>query len=97
VPGNTRKEVVIVKCITASGRIISGASEIHSLLFPNARVEKGDVVVEGNASLNRCIIDRNVRVPALETIGLDRAKDGKRFTISEKGIVVVPQGYRFRP
>jgi glucose-1-phosphate adenylyltransferase len=107
VPGSTGTEAVIVNCIMASGSIISGASVIHSILFPNARVEEGavveasllfdDVVVGENASLNRCIIDKNVRVPAGETIGLDRAKDGERFTISEKGIVVVPQGYRFRP
>ena len=107
VPGNTGKEAVIVNCILASGIIISGASVIHSILFPSARVEEGavveasllfnDVVVEENARLNRCIIDKNVRVPAGETIGLDRAKDAGRFAISEKGIVVVPQGYRFRP
>lgn len=107
VPGNTGTEAAIVNCILASGSIIIGASVIHSILFPNARVEEGalveasllfnGVVVERNASLKRCIIDKNVRVPAGETIGLDRARDADRFTISEKGIVVVPQGYRFKP
>jgi glucose-1-phosphate adenylyltransferase len=107
VAGESGKEAVIVNCILASGIIISGGSVIHSILFPNSRVEEGavveeslifeNVVVEPNARLNRCIVDKNVRIPAGETINLDRESDTKRFTISEQGIIVVPEGYRFKP
>lgn len=106
VAGESGKEAVIVNCILASGIIISGGSVIHSILFPNSRVEEGavveesllfeNVVVEPNARLNRCIVDKNVRIPAGEIINLDREIETKRFTISEQGIVVVPENYRFK-
>jgi len=89
----------------ASGTIISGGSVIHSILFPNTRVEEGAVVeasllfegvtVGTGASLKKCIIDKRVRIPAGETIGLDPVKDAERFTVSERGVIVVPQGYHF--
>jgi glucose-1-phosphate adenylyltransferase len=40
-------------------------------------------------------MDKNVIVPDQEQIGYDLEKDKARFTVSEKGIVVVPKGYRF--
>jgi glucose-1-phosphate adenylyltransferase len=40
-------------------------------------------------------VDKNVIIPDRERIGYDMKKDRQRFTVSEKGIVVVPKGYRF--
>ena len=107
VAGESGKEAVIMNCILASGIIISGGSVTHSILFPNSRVEEGavvessllfdDVVVGPDAHLKNCIVDKNVHIPAGETIGLDRIKDAERFTISGQGIVVVPAGYCFEP
>ncbi|MEJ2109327.1 MAG: sugar phosphate nucleotidyltransferase, partial [Acidobacteriota bacterium] len=106
VAGESGQEAVITNCILASGIIISGGSVTHSILFPNTRVEEGavvessllfnNVVVGPNAHLERCIVDKNVRIPAGEVIGLDRAKDEERFTVSDQGIVVVPEGYGFK-
>ena len=105
VPGASGSEGVFINSIVAGGTIIAGGSVQHSILFP--RVHVGDeaivrdsilfegVAVGKNARLNHCIIDKNVRVPAGERIGLDTEKDARRFTISPKGIVVVPKGYRF--
>jgi glucose-1-phosphate adenylyltransferase len=45
----------------------------------------------------KCVADKNVFIPAGETIGLDRAGDAERFTVSEQGVIVVPEGYRFEP
>jgi len=36
-----------------------------------------------------------VEIPEGERIGFNPDQDGERFTRSEKGIVVVPRGYRF--
>lgn len=107
VAGDSGREAVIVNCILASGIIISGGSVKQSILFPNARVNEGavveasllfdNVVVERDARLRKCIIDKNVCIPAGETIGLDRKRDAERFTISDQGVVVVPEGYSFNP
>ncbi|MGD8593252.1 MAG: glucose-1-phosphate adenylyltransferase, partial [Gammaproteobacteria bacterium] len=59
-----------------------------SLLFEGVRVGKG-------CRLTNCIVDKNVIIPDRERIGYEMEKDRKRFTVSEKGIVVVPKGYKF--
>ena len=53
------------------------------------------VEVGSNARLDNCIIDKEVSIPPGETIGVDRDRDAQRFTISPRGVVVVPRGYRF--
>jgi len=58
-----------------------------SILFDHVTVGRG-------AKLRRCIVDKDVSIPAGETIGYDPEKDS-RFTRSDKGIVVVPKEYRF--
>ena len=45
--------------------------------------------------MKRCIIDKNVVVPAGEVIGVDLATDRQRFLISDNGIVVIPKRYKF--
>jgi glucose-1-phosphate adenylyltransferase len=41
------------------------------------------------ARLQNCIVEKGVAVPAGERIGFDLARDAERFTVSERGIVVV--------
>ncbi len=105
VVGKSGKEAIILNCMLASGTVISGSSVTHSILFPNTRVEEGAVVeasllfegvtVGAGASLKKCIVDKYVQIPAGATIGLDPVKDAERFTVSERGVTVVPSGYRF--
>ncbi len=105
VAGKSGKEASIVNCLLASGTVISGGSIKHSILFPNSRVEEGAVVetsllfegahVGAESSLKRCIVDKHVKIPPGEKIGHDPVKDRERFTVSERGIVVVPKGFRF--
>jgi glucose-1-phosphate adenylyltransferase len=99
------REAEIVNCMLASGTLIVGGTLRHVILFPNVRVEEGAVVensllfegvtVEEGAQLQRCIIDKHVVIPAGERIGFDRMRDAERFTVSERGIVVVAKEYRF--
>jgi len=89
----------------ASGTIIIGGTLRHVILFPNVRVEEGavgessilfhGVTVGEGAHLQRCIIEKHVVIPAGEQIGFDPDRDAQRFTVSDRGIVVVPKGYRF--
>jgi len=105
VPGRSGREAEIVNCMLASGTLIVGGTLRHDILFPNVRVEEGAVVensllfhgvaVGEGAQLQRCIIEKHVVIPAGERIGFDRARDAERFTVSDRGIVVIPKGYRF--
>ena len=105
VPGRSGREAEIVNCMLASGTLIVGGTVRHAILFPNVRVEEGAVVensllfqgvaVGEGAELLRCIVDKHVVVPAGERIGFDVARDAERFTVSDRGIIVVGKGYRF--
>ena len=105
VPGASGSEGVFINSIVAGGTIIAGGSVQHSILFPRVHVGDEavvresilfeDVEVGDEARLGNCIVDKDVRIPAGETIGFDRDRDAARFTVSPKGIVVVPKGYRF--
>jgi glucose-1-phosphate adenylyltransferase len=104
VHGKSGREAEIVNCMLASGTLIVGGTLRHAILFPNVRVEEGAVVedsllfegvtVEEGAQLKRCIIDKHVVIPAGEKIGFNRARDAERFTVSDRGIVVVGKGSR---
>ncbi|MEW8305843.1 MAG: hypothetical protein AB2695_01955 [Candidatus Thiodiazotropha endolucinida] len=60
----------------------------NSILFDGVKV--GDRV-----QLENCIVDKGVVIPAGERIGFDQARDAARFSVSPKGVVVVPKDYRF--
>ncbi len=52
-------------------------------------------MVASGARVNRCIIDKNVIIPRGVSVGFDRDADAQRFTISDRGIAVIPKGYQF--
>jgi glucose-1-phosphate adenylyltransferase len=105
VHGRSGREAEIVNCMLASGTLIVGATLRHAILFPNVRVEEGALVEDSllfpgvtvgeGAQVKRCIIDKLVQIPPGERIGFDLARDAQRFTVSDRGIVVIPKGYRF--
>ncbi len=105
VPGASGDEGIFINSIIAGGTVIAGGSVQHSVLFSmvyvgdEAMVENSllfdGVRVGDGASLRNCIVDKYVQIPPGEQIGYDLEKDRARFTVSEKGVVVVPKGYRF--
>jgi glucose-1-phosphate adenylyltransferase len=91
--------------LLCAGSIVSGAHVERSIISPDVLVHHDahvtdsivcpGVTVMPGARVNRCIIDKNVVIPAGIRIGFDRAADAERFTISDRGITVIPKGYVF--
>lgn len=85
--------------MVAPGCIISGGTVRNSVLSTGVHVEEG-ATVEGSvlmpgvrvgkgAVVRHAILDKNVKVREGEILGVDRARDAERFTVSAGGVVVV--------
>lgn len=107
IPGDRGQDGWLTNSILCGGTVVAGATVKSSVLSSRVRVEEGAMVEESllldkvtvgaGAILRRCIVDKGVRIPPGETIGVDLEKDRQRFTVSEHGVIVVPKGYRFAP
>jgi glucose-1-phosphate adenylyltransferase len=74
------------RSILSPGVRVNSFSEVDgSVLFENVDIGR-------NAVVRRAVIDKNVRVPDGEQIGVDLERDRKRFTVSEDGVVVIEKG-----
>jgi glucose-1-phosphate adenylyltransferase len=107
VPGEDGNEGIFINSIAAGGVVVAGGSVQHSILFPHVFVDDEALIYDAlllngvkvgkGAQIQHCIVDKGVEIPDGEQIGFDRELDSRRFTISEKGVVVVPKGYHFPP
>ncbi|GAD79991.1 glucose-1-phosphate adenylyltransferase [Vibrio ezurae] len=105
VPSITGNQGISINSIVANGVVISGGSVQRSILSSNVKISDGatimnsilfdDVKIGEHCELRNCIIDKHVSVPNGTKIGYDLQQDRERFTISDQGIVVVPEGYHF--
>jgi glucose-1-phosphate adenylyltransferase len=96
---------IATNSLVSEGSIISGGRIDKSILSPRVRINsyshiEESILFEGvevgrNVRLRRCIIDKNIRIPAGEEIGWDIEADKKRFVVTDDDIVVVPKGYVF--
>lgn len=91
--------------LVANGCIISGGRIHRSVLSPRCRINSFSeieecVLFEGvqvgrHTKLRRCIVDKDVEVPTGIQVGFDRAADLARgFSVTERGITVIPKGAR---
>ena len=88
--------------IVGPGTIISGGSVDYSVVASDVRVGAGSqvhasVIMPGvrigrNAMVRNAILDKNVVVPDGASVGVDRAADRARYTVTESGITVVGKG-----
>ncbi len=88
-----------VNSMVTGGCIISGAYVTNSLLSTEVRIDEGSrvessvllpgVTVGRDCQLRRCIMDEQCIVPDGMRIGHDPYADGKRFYVTERGVVLV--------
>lgn len=101
----TGNEGIFINSIIANGVINSGGSVHHSIIFCNVRIHDSATVADSiifdgvevgeGCELVNCIVDKHVRIPPNTKIGVNKVEDAKRFHVSEKGIVVIPESYEF--
>lgn len=92
---------IALDSLVSGGCIISGGRVQSSVLSPNVRVNSysevydsilmEDVDIGRHAKIKRAIIDKGVHVPEGMRIGYDLDVDRKLFTVTDKGIVVIPK------
>ncbi|MFT5505086.1 MAG: glucose-1-phosphate adenylyltransferase [Gammaproteobacteria bacterium] len=105
VSGCSGTEGVFINSMLAGGTVVSGGNVDHSILFQNVFIDDQTIVsncvifsnvkVGKKVRLNNCIIDKHVVIPDGEVIGFDASRDKERFTVTDNGIVVIPEDYHF--
>jgi glucose-1-phosphate adenylyltransferase len=105
VSSDTGNEGIFINSIIANGVVNSGGSVHHSILSANVRINDGVTIADSilfdgvqvgkNSQLQNCIVDKHVKVPPNTRIGFNPTDDAQRFHISESGVVVIPESYRF--
>jgi glucose-1-phosphate adenylyltransferase len=105
-PAVLKGDAVTRYCVVSPGCVIEeGAIVEHSILSPGVYIGKGAVVrrsillhrvrVSEGCHLEKVIVDEDVTIPQGEQIGVDLERDRKRFTVTERGVVIVPVGVAF--
>jgi glucose-1-phosphate adenylyltransferase len=105
-PAVLKGDAVTRFCVVSPGCVIEeGAIVEHSILSPGVYIGKGAVVrrsillhrvrVSEGCHLEKVIVDEDVAIPQGEQIGVDLERDRKRFTVTERDVVIVPVGVAF--
>lgn len=85
-PGSAVRGATVVRSILSDKVVVEpGALVTDSLLFEGVRVGEG-------AQVQRAIVDKDVLIPPGDEIGFNLERDRQRFTVTEKGVVVIPKG-----
>lgn len=89
--------------LVGAGSIISGAVVRNSVVGCNVIVESGsqvdecvimdDVVVGRNCIIKKAIIDKSNTIPDGTEIGIKPRVDADRFTLTPRGITVIPRSF----
>jgi glucose-1-phosphate adenylyltransferase len=93
--------------MVSPGCVLSGGQAVRSVLSPHVRINSfasvedsilfENVTVGRHARVRRAIIDKDVSIPEGMTIGYDRELDGRRFTVTDGGLVVISKGTVISP
>ncbi len=104
--GEASQALQVVDSIISGGCVVAGGTVIRSVLSPNVHVGEdsriGDsVLLDGvrvgrRARVRKAIVDQDVFIPDGFSVGFDPEQDGKRFTISDGGVVIVPKRIKLK-
>jgi glucose-1-phosphate adenylyltransferase len=96
------REGKAVDSLVAPGCIVSGTVR-NSILSYNVVIRSWSmvdesvildrVVVGRHCKIKKAIVDKDNTIPPHTEIGYNPPEDRKRFTVTSRGIVVVPKGY----
>jgi glucose-1-phosphate adenylyltransferase len=88
--------------IVSPGCIISGGRVYRSVLSPRVRVNSYSLVTDSilmnevevgrGARVHRAIVCDGVTIPPGMQIGVNQSEDAARFTVTNRGITVIPEG-----
>jgi glucose-1-phosphate adenylyltransferase len=82
-------------CIISGGRIhrsvLSVGCRINSFSEVEESVLLERVKIGRRARLRKCIVDKDVEIPAGVQIGFDAEADRRRFFVNDSGLVVIPK------
>jgi len=89
--------------LVGQGCIISGAVVRNSVLSPNVVVQSwsqvdesvimDNVTIGRNCRIKKAIIDKGNHLPEGTEIGINPRQDAERFTVTPRGICVIPRGF----
>lgn len=92
----------VLESLVCDGVIVSGGTVERSILGPSVRINSYSHVTDSmlmdgvsvgrHARVRRAIVDKFVQIPPGERIGYDLERDAKRFTVTERGVVVIRKG-----
>lgn len=94
--GHALDSMVSSGCVVSGGRvnrsILSRGVRVNSWATVDESILFPDVNIGRSSTIRRAIIDRGISIPGGTQIGVDRDADEARgFTVTDSGIVVVPQ------
>jgi len=97
--GVTVNSLISTGCLIIGGKInrciLSPLVQIHNDCRVEDSILMRGVTVGHHARIRKAIIDEGVTIPPHYTIGYNVEEDCKKFTVTESGIIVVPQGFIF--
>lgn len=95
--GTAVDSLVSPGCIVSGGIVRSSVLSYNVMVRSWAEVDESvimdDVEVGRHCRIKKAIIDKHNVIPPYTEIGIDPAEDRKRFTVTPRGIVVVPKGH----